>query len=146
MNKPSTTPNCAEPDTLDVFCKRLVAALGELKMRLHARYERRFPGQGSRIREAIEEAEVSARHTPFPHLFLPDLAEEAIARLAVSLNSEVEMTLLLSRISPKASKAKGSTKSRRSNQCTGNRFFVSAFWLSPQVCFLPCLPDMDGLL
>jgi hypothetical protein len=87
MNKPlTTTPNCGEPDTLE----RLVAALGELKMRLQARYERRFPGQGSRIRQAIEEAEATARHTPFPHLFLPDLAEEALARLAISSNSEVE--------------------------------------------------------
>ena len=89
MIKPLTTPNCAEPDTLDVFCKRLVAALAELKVRLETQYERRFPGQGSRIRKAIEEAEVTARHTPFPLLFLPDLAEEAIARLAFSLNSEV---------------------------------------------------------
>jgi hypothetical protein len=86
MIKPLTTPICAELDTLDVFCKRLVAALAELKVRLQTQYERRFPGQGSRIRKAIEEA---ARHTPFPLLFLPDLAEEAIARLAFSLNSEV---------------------------------------------------------
>ena len=27
--------------------------------------------------------------TPFPHLFLPDLAEEAIARLGVSASLEV---------------------------------------------------------
>ena len=32
---------------------------------------------------------MAAWHTLFPHLFLPDLAEEAIARLAVSLDSEV---------------------------------------------------------
>ena len=89
MNGLLMTPNCAEPDTLDVFCKSLMAALGDLKVRLQAQYERRFPGEGSRIRKAIEEAEVAAWHTPFPHLFLPDLAEEAIAGLAVSLNEEV---------------------------------------------------------
>jgi hypothetical protein len=89
MNGLLMTPNSAEPDTLDVFCKRLMAALGELKVRLQGQYERRFPGEGSRIRKAIQEAEVAAWHTPFPHLFLPDLAEEAIARLAVSLDSEV---------------------------------------------------------
>ncbi len=84
------TPNCAEPDTLDVFCQKLMAALGDLKVRLQAQYERRFPGEGSRIRKAIEEAEVAAWQTPFPHLFLPDLADEAIARLAASTTSEVE--------------------------------------------------------
>ena len=35
--------------------------------------------------KAIEEGDVAAWHTPFPHLFLPDLGEEAIAELAVSL-------------------------------------------------------------
>jgi hypothetical protein len=90
MNGLLMTPNCAEPDTLDVFCRRLMTALGDLKVRLQEQYERRFPGEGSRIRKAIEEAEVEAWHTPFPHLFLPDLAEEAIAGLAISLNSEVE--------------------------------------------------------
>ena len=89
MNALVTIPNCAEPDALDVFCKKLMIALGELKVRLQEQYERRFPGEGSRIRKAIEEAEVAAWHTPFPHLFLPDLAEEAIARLAASLISEV---------------------------------------------------------
>lgn len=83
------TPNCAEPDTLDVFCERLMAALDDLKGRLQAQYERRFPGEGSRIRRAIEEAEEVAWRTPFPHLFLPDLAEEAIVRLAASSTSEV---------------------------------------------------------
>ena len=83
------TPNCAEPDTLDVFCQRLMAALGELKVRLQAQHERRFPGEESLIGKAIEEVEVAAWRTPFPHLFLPDLAEEAIAGLAVSLNAEV---------------------------------------------------------
>jgi hypothetical protein len=89
MNGLLMTPNCAEPDSPVVFCGRLMAALGDLKVRLQAQYERRFPGEGSRIRKAIEEAEVAAWHTPFPHLFLPDLAEEAIAGLAVALNAEV---------------------------------------------------------
>jgi hypothetical protein len=89
MNALSMIPNCAEPDALDVFCKKLMFALEELKVRLQARYERRFPGEESRIQKVIEEAEVAAWHTPFPHLFLPDLAEEAIARLAASLTSEV---------------------------------------------------------
>ena len=73
-------PNCAERDTFDVFCQKLLVALGDLKVRLQAQYEGRFPGEGARIREAIEEAERAAWQTPFPHLFLPDLAEEAITR------------------------------------------------------------------
>jgi hypothetical protein len=89
MNGLLMTPNCAEPDSPVVFCGRLMAALDDLKVRLQGQYERRFPGEGSRIRKAIEEAEVAAWHTPFPHLFLPDLAEEAIAGIAVSLNAEV---------------------------------------------------------
>jgi hypothetical protein len=90
MNGLLMTPNCAEPDSPVVFCKRLMAVLGELKVQLQGQYERRFAGEGSRIRKAIEEADVAAWHTPFPHLFLPDLAEEAIAELAVSLDSEIE--------------------------------------------------------
>ena len=73
-------PNCAERDTFDVFCQKLLVALGHLKVRLQAQYERRFPGERARIREAIEEAERAAWQTPFPHLFLPDLAEGAITR------------------------------------------------------------------
>ena len=76
-------PNCAERDTFDVFCQKLLVALGDLKVRLQAQYERRFPGEGARIREAIEEAEWQ---TPFPHLFLPDLAEEAVTRARGFLN------------------------------------------------------------
>lgn len=75
-------PNCAERENLGVFCQRLLVALSDLKGRLQTQYETRFPGEGARIRKAIEEAERTAWQTPFPHLFLPDLAEEAITRLA----------------------------------------------------------------
>lgn len=82
------TTQRAEPDAFDIFYGRVTAALIDLKVRLQVQYERRFPGEGSRIRDAIEEAEVAAWQTPFPHLFLPDLVEEAIARLAVSSTPE----------------------------------------------------------
>ena len=88
-NTPLVRPNCAEPDASDIFCRNLIVALEDLKARLLARYARRFPGEGSRIRKAIEEAEMEAWSTPYPHLFLPDLAEEAIARLGVSARLEV---------------------------------------------------------
>lgn len=82
------TTNCrAGPDALDVYCGRLEVALRELKLRLQAQYERRFPGETARIREAIHQAEIVAWHTDFPHLFLPDLAEEAIARRSFSSKS-----------------------------------------------------------
>ncbi len=60
---------------------KLVAAVDELKLRLQARYERFLPGEKALIRKALEEAESIAWSTQFPHLFLPDLVEEGIARI-----------------------------------------------------------------
>lgn len=79
-------PVAADPDT--VYRGRLAVAVRDLKARLQARYEGRFPGEGKRIRAVIAEAETAAWYTEFPHLFLPDLADEAIARLPASSNSE----------------------------------------------------------
>jgi 23S rRNA G2069 N7-methylase RlmK/C1962 C5-methylase RlmI len=76
MNGLTMALNCAEPATLDVFCKRLMTALAELKVRLQAQYEHRFPDEGSRIRKTIKGAEVAAWRARFPRLFLSDLAEE----------------------------------------------------------------------
>ena len=88
MNGILTTSFRAAPDALDVYCGRLKVALRELKLRLQAHYERRFPGEAVRIGEAINQAEIVAWHTDFPHLFLPDLAEEAMTRLSFSSKSE----------------------------------------------------------
>ena len=88
MNGILTTNFRAVPDALDVYCSRLEVALRELRSRLQAHYEHRFPGEAVPIYEAIKQAEIEAWHTDFPHLFLPDLAEEAIARLSFSLKSE----------------------------------------------------------
>lgn len=60
---------------------KLIDVIDELKGRLQARYESEFPHHGSLIQEAIEEAELLAWATPFPHLFLPDFAEIRIATL-----------------------------------------------------------------
>jgi hypothetical protein len=87
MNGILTTSFRAAPDALDVYCGRLKVALRDLKLRLQAHYERRFPGEAVRIGEAINQAEIVAWHTDFPHLFLPDLAEEAIARRSFSSKS-----------------------------------------------------------
>ena len=58
MNGILTTNFRAGPDSIDVYCGRLEVALRELKFRLQAQYERRFPGEAMRIREAISQAEI----------------------------------------------------------------------------------------
>ena len=88
MNGILTTNFRAAPDSLDVYSARLEVALRELKLRLQAQYEQCFPGEAVRIREALSRAETAAWHTDFPHLFLPDLAAEAIERLSFSSKSE----------------------------------------------------------
>ena len=60
----------------------LATAVAELRERLRARYEQMFPGQATLIDDVLEEAESVAWCTPYPHLFLPDLAEARIARIA----------------------------------------------------------------
>jgi hypothetical protein len=145
MNGLTMALNCAEPATLDVFFKRLIAALANVKVRLQAQYEHRFPGEGSRVRKAIEEAEVAVWRTRFPHLFLPDLAEEAIARGAMPVNSESREGTRFFRSLAELSKAQGSTKSKSRYQCKRNRFLATVFWLAPQVCFLPCCPAFPSL-
>ncbi|HEY5742529.1 MAG TPA: hypothetical protein VIS99_08305, partial [Terrimicrobiaceae bacterium] len=81
MNGMIMTTQRAEADAFDLYYGRLAAALGELKGRLQRLYERRFPGEEERIRREIEKAERAAWQTPFPQLFFPDLAEEAIEQL-----------------------------------------------------------------
>ncbi|HEY8901257.1 MAG TPA: hypothetical protein VIM61_12665 [Chthoniobacterales bacterium] len=61
---------------------RLIRAIAETKARLRARYEKLFPGRESHIEAILELAESAAWCTPFPHLFLPDLAEVQIAGLS----------------------------------------------------------------
>ena len=73
---------------------KLVAAVDALKIRLQARYERFLPGETALIGKALEEAESVAWSTDFPHLFLPDLVEEEIARIIPALSvKEVETGL-----------------------------------------------------
>lgn len=54
------------------------------------------------------------------------------------------MKLLLSRMWPEPLKAQRSTKLKFQNQCHEGRFLVSTFWLSPQVCYLPCSVVVDA--
>lgn len=62
----------------------LIRAIAETKARLLARYESLFPGEKTRLEAALELAESAAWCTPFPHLFLPDLAEVQVAGLAAA--------------------------------------------------------------
>lgn len=66
------------------FCRELVSALGELKSRLHEKFERAHPGRGQIIRQAVAEAEELAWETSFPHLFLPDFAEVRLAEVVAA--------------------------------------------------------------
>ena len=63
------------------FCREVSKALGKLKTRLVAKYERSLPGRSQIIRQAVAEAEELAWATPFPHLFLPDFVEVRLAEI-----------------------------------------------------------------
>jgi hypothetical protein len=78
-------PTDAEkPDLPNPFNHRLTTAVAELKVRLQARYQRRVPpDKMTLVRAALDEAEALAWRTGFPHLFLPGLAEEGVARFAI---------------------------------------------------------------
>ena len=75
------TPGDETNDTAG-FYEKLAGAITETRLRLQAHYERLFPGRSAEIDHAIEAAESAAWCTPFPHLFLPDLAEMQVARFA----------------------------------------------------------------
>jgi hypothetical protein len=66
------------------FCRELVSALGNLKSRLHEKFERAHPGRSQVIRQAVAEAEELAWETSFPHLFLPDFAEVRVAEVVAA--------------------------------------------------------------
>jgi hypothetical protein len=65
-----------------IIDSRILDVIDDLKTRLQSRYEGEYPcHETTLIQEAIEEAELLAWATPFPHLFLPDFAEIRIATL-----------------------------------------------------------------
>ena len=61
------------------LCAQLVSAVSDLKTRLQSRYTLEFPEHAETIQNVLEQAEARAWKTPFPHLFLPDLAEARLA-------------------------------------------------------------------
>jgi hypothetical protein len=85
MKTASSLSLCQSPgDVPAQFCRELLAALGDLKTRLHEKFERSHPGRGRMIRQAVAEAEELAWETPFPHLFLPDFAELRLAAMVAA--------------------------------------------------------------
>jgi hypothetical protein len=67
-----------------VFLQTVSAAVTQLKQKLQQDYERVYPGLGEIIHLILDEEEAKARELSlFPHLFLPDLVEEHVAKLGL---------------------------------------------------------------
>ena len=75
MINPSIQSNSPVHQTSSRYRRQVSAAVAGAKKRLISRYEKLAPGNSRRIRNAVDEAEILAWASPFPHLFLPDLAE-----------------------------------------------------------------------
>ncbi len=70
-----------DPVVSETFCSQVVSAVTDLKIRLQSRYSLQFPEYAADIHCVLEQAEARAWKTPFPHLFLPDLAEARLASI-----------------------------------------------------------------
>jgi hypothetical protein len=67
-----------------VFLQTVSAAVKQLKQELQQDYERVYPGLGEIIRLILDEEAAKAWELSlFPHLFLPDLVEEHVAKLGL---------------------------------------------------------------
>ena len=78
-----TTDQQSETATA-VFLQTVSAALTQLKQRLQRDYEQAYPGLSEIIHLILNEEEAKAWDLSlFPHLFLPDLVEEHVAKLGL---------------------------------------------------------------
>jgi hypothetical protein len=67
-----------------VFLQTVSAAVTQLKQKLQQDYERVYPDLGDIIHLVLDEEEANAWELSlFPHLFLPDLVEEHVAKLGL---------------------------------------------------------------
>ena len=67
-----------------VFLQTVSAAVTQLKQRLQQDYEQAYPGLGEIIHLVLDEEEAKAWELSlFPHLFLPDLVKEHVAKLGL---------------------------------------------------------------
>lgn len=81
MINPATQSSSPIHQTSSRYRSQVSAALAGAKKRLISRYEELAPGNSKRIRNALAKAETLAWAMPFPHLFLPDLAELQLAEV-----------------------------------------------------------------
>jgi hypothetical protein len=72
-----------QPETATlVFLQTVSAAVTQLKQKLQQDYERLYPDLGEIIHLVLDEEEAKAWELSlFPHLLLPDLVEEHVAKL-----------------------------------------------------------------
>lgn len=74
----------ASTESSVLFLQNISAAVACLKEQLQHDYEAAYPGLGEIIHLVLDEEETKARQLSFfPHLFLPDLVEEHIAKLGL---------------------------------------------------------------
>ena len=67
-----------------VFLQTVSAAVTQLKQKLQKNYEQAYPGLREIIHLVLDEEEAKAWELSlFPHLFLPDLVEEHVAKLGL---------------------------------------------------------------
>jgi hypothetical protein len=67
-----------------IFLQTVSEAVTQLKQRLQQDYEQAYPGLGEIIHLVLDEEEAKAWELSlFPHLFLPDLVEEHVAKLGL---------------------------------------------------------------
>ena len=77
------TDQVTEPTTT-VFLQTVSLAIAQLKQRLQQDYEQAYPVLGEIIHLILDEEEAKAWELSlFPHLFLPDLVEEHVAKLGL---------------------------------------------------------------
>jgi hypothetical protein len=73
-----------QPEESAVFLRTLIGAVSDLKNRLQQDYEQAYPDLGEIIHLVLDEEEAKAWELSlFPHLFLPDLVEEHVAKLGL---------------------------------------------------------------
>jgi len=67
------------------FCSQVAVAVAELKQQLREQYEDQFPSAAKLIHVTIDSAVLMAWETKIPHLVLPELVSEKVARLLNSI-------------------------------------------------------------
>ena len=73
-----------DPYNVPVFPQTAAFALARMKQKLQQTYQQAYPALAEIIHLVLDEEEKRASELlPFPHLFLPDLVEEHLAKLSL---------------------------------------------------------------